>query len=149
MFVAAAARTVLAVGVALPTVHDISMAFRDTNCSAAFVSLLCNPVLPLRVLVAACRGAGFKVGTEEGVVAFEDAGGVAALVRRISLHEPSVVIAACGALHDLDPYFESEGAMTTAMEDAGHAGGGGAGSASLCVILFGELGGIDEVLVAA
>lgn len=148
--VSAAARSVLAAGPAvLPSAMHIDHAFRDTDCSASIASLLRDPTgtQPPRVLVAACRAAGLQLSSVGGTAAFLLVGGPAVLSLLLRRPEPAVVVAACEALNVMDPYYESTEAFTTTMAEEGERGGSG-GSASLCHLLGGGLGCIDDVLIS-
>lgn len=120
--VSAAARSVLAVLQALPTVWDIVQAFRDTDCSTAIVSLLSDATLPTQVIAAACRAAWYLLPTAGGTAAFKLAGGPAALVSLLQLRrtEPSVVIAVCEALSELVSDDDTADVLAEVMASALH-----------------------------
>lgn len=148
--VAAAARVVLAARVALPTVFAVEETFRNTSSGAAITALLRDATAPPVVLVAACRAALVQVSHRAD--SFVATGGIIALARLLSHPEPSVVIAACGALRGLNPHnYPNVALFTHAMADESRpGGGGGGGGAQLCRILRGLLGCVvDDVLIAA
>lgn len=137
--VSAAARSVLTASVALHSVHDIEDAFGSASCSAAIASLLGSTTLPACMLSAACRAAGFQLGADS--LAFLRVGGPAALVALLRRPEPTVVVASCAALQYLDPFEGPQDVITSAMVDGG-------GCDLLCSVLSGELGCLDDVVIA-